>query len=292
VRAVDGVTLQLRRGRTLALVGESGCGKTTVGKAILQLPPPTAGTVQLDGTELTRLSAAELRPLRARVQMVFQDPFASLNPRLRIGDIIAEGMQALGLETGEQRIAGLLMQAGLHADMASRYPHEFSGGQRQRIAIARALAVQPALLVCDEPTSALDVSVQAQILNLLSDLQRELGLAYLFITHNIGVVDYLAHDVAVMYLGRIVEHGTTDEVLRNPQHPYTQALLSAVLTLDEDSQPKVPLSGDMPSPANPPKGCHFHPRCPLADAACRENYPQETLLSATHGVRCFKANAI
>jgi peptide/nickel transport system ATP-binding protein len=292
VRAVDGVTLQLRRGRTLALVGESGCGKTTVGKAILQLPPPTAGTVQLDGTELTRLSAAELRPLRARVQMVFQDPFASLNPRLRIGDIIAEGMQALGLETGEQRIAGLLMQAGLHADMASRYPHEFSGGQRQRIAIARALAVQPALLVCDEPTSALDVSVQAQILNLLSDLQRELGLAYLFITHNIGVVDYLAHDVAVMYLGRIVEHGTTDEVLRNPQHPYTQALLSAVLTLDEDSQPKVPLSGDMPSPANPPKGCHFHPRCPLADAACRENYPQETLLSATHGVRCLKVNTI
>ena len=292
VRAVDGVTLQLRRGRTLALVGESGCGKTTVGKAILQLPPPTAGTVQLDGIELTRLSPAELRPLRARVQMVFQDPFASLNPRLRIGDIIAEGMQALGLETGEQRIAGLLMQVGLHADMASRYPHEFSGGQRQRIAIARALAVQPALLICDEPTSALDVSVQAQILNLLSDLQRELGLAYLFITHNIGVVDYLAHDVAVMYLGRIVEHGTTDEVLRNPQHPYTQALLSAVLTLDEDSQPKVPLTGDMPSPANPPKGCHFHPRCPLADAACRESYPQETLLSATHGVRCFKANAI
>jgi len=292
VRAVDGVTLQLRRGRTLALVGESGCGKTTVGKAILQLPPPTAGTVQLDGIELTRLSAAELRPLRARVQMVFQDPFASLNPRLRIGDIIAEGMQALGLETGEQRIAGLLMQAGLHADMASRYPHEFSGGQRQRIAIARALAVKPELLICDEPTSALDVSVQAQILNLLSDLQRELGLAYLFITHNIGVVDYLAHDVAVMYLGRIVEHGTTDEVLRNPQHPYTQALLAAVLTLDEDSHPKVSLAGDMPSPANPPKGCHFHPRCPLADAACRENYPQETLLSATHGVRCLKVNTI
>jgi peptide/nickel transport system ATP-binding protein len=292
VRAVDGVSLQLHRGRTLALVGESGCGKTTVGKAILQLPPPTAGTVQLDGTELTRLSAAELRPLRARVQMVFQDPFASLNPRLRIGDIIAEGMQALGLETGEQRIAGLLMQAGLHADMASRYPHEFSGGQRQRIAIARALAVKPELLICDEPTSALDVSVQAQILNLLSDLQRELGLAYLFITHNIGVVDYLAHDVAVMYLGRIVEHGTTDEVLRNPQHPYTQALLAAVLTLDEDSHPKVSLAGDMPSPANPPKGCHFHPRCPLADAACRQNYPQETLLSATHGVRCLKVNTI
>ena len=288
VRAVDGVTLQLRRGRTLALVGESGCGKTTVGKAILQLPPPTAGMVQLDGVELTRLSASELRPLRARMQMVFQDPFASLNPRLRIGDIITEGVQALGLETDGQRIAELLAQVGLHAAMAGRYPHEFSGGQRQRIAIARALAVKPELLICDEPTSALDVSVQAQILNLLADLQHELGLTYLFITHNIGVVDYLAHDVAVMYLGRIVERGTTDEVLRNPQHPYTQALLSAVLTLDKGSKYRTPLAGDMPSPANPPKGCHFHPRCPLADAACRESYPHETLLSATHGVHCLK----
>jgi peptide/nickel transport system ATP-binding protein len=292
VRAVDGVSLQLPRGRTLALVGESGCGKTTVGKAVLQLPPPTAGTVQLDDAELTRLSASELRPLRARMQMVFQDPFASLNPRLRIGDIITEGMQALGLDTGEQRIAELLAQVGLHPAMAGRYPHEFSGGQRQRIAIARALAVKPELLICDEPTSALDVSVQAQILNLLSDLQRELGLAYLFITHNIGVVDYLAHDVAVMYLGRIVEHGTTDEVLRNPQHPYTQALLSAVLTLDDDDKPKARLAGDMPSPANPPTGCHFHPRCPLADAACRQTYPVETMLSATHGVRCLKVSAI
>jgi peptide/nickel transport system ATP-binding protein len=292
VRAVDGVSLQLQRGRTLALVGESGCGKTTVGKAILQLPPPTAGTVQLDDIELTCLSASELRPLRARMQMVFQDPFASLNPRLRIGDIIAEGMQALGLDTGEQRIAELLAQVGLHAAMAGRYPHEFSGGQRQRIAIARALAVKPELLICDEPTSALDVSVQAQILNLLSDLQRELGLAYLFITHNIGVVDYLAHDVAVMYLGRIVERGATDEVLRNPQHPYTQALLSAVLTLDDDDKPKARLTGDMPSPANPPTGCHFHPRCPLADAACRQTYPAETMLGATHGVRCLKVSAI
>jgi peptide/nickel transport system ATP-binding protein len=292
VRAVDGVSLQLQRGRTLALVGESGCGKTTVGKAILQLPPPTAGTVQLDDIELTCLSASELRPLRARMQMVFQDPFASLNPRLRIGDIIAEGMQALGLDTGAPRIAELLAQVGLHAAMAGRYPHEFSGGQRQRIAIARALAVKPELLICDEPTSALDVSVQAQILNLLSDLQRELGLAYLFITHNIGVVDYLAHDVAVMYLGRIVERGATDEVLRNPQHPYTQALLSAVLTLDDDDKPKARLTGDMPSPANPPTGCHFHPRCPLADAACRQTYPAETMLGATHGVRCLKVSAI
>ncbi len=290
VRAVDGVSLELRPGRTLALVGESGCGKTTAGKAILQLIPPTAGHVALAGTELTTLPPSQLRPLRAKMQMVFQDPYASLNPRLMAGEIIAEGMRVLRRGAASAlRVHELLEQVGLRGEMAARYPHEFSGGQRQRIAIARALAVQPELLVCDEPTSALDVSVQAQILNLLADLQRELGLAYLFITHNIGVVDYLAHEVAVMYLGRVVERGTTDEVLRAPRHPYTQALLAAVPTIDDSGKRNVRLAGDMPSPANPPAGCHFHPRCPLADAACRVGYPSETMVSATHGVRCLKA---
>ena len=299
VRAVDGLSLRLMPGRTLALVGESGCGKTTAGKAMLQLLRPTAGSVRLDGVELTTRSTNELRPLRAKMQMVFQDPFASLNPRLRIGDIIAEGMQALGDigiggKNGSDRdtaakIGPLLEQVGLRADMVGRYPHEFSGGQRQRIAIARALAVNPRLLICDEPTSALDVSVQAQILNLLSDLQRDLKLAYLFITHNIAVVDYLAHDVAVMYLGRVVERGTAEEVLRQPQHPYTRALLSAVPRIDGARSEVPKLTGDMPSPANPPSGCHFHPRCPLADEACRVSYPAETLFGATHVVRCLKA---
>jgi len=293
VRAVDGVSLQLMPGRTLALVGESGCGKTTAGKAMLQLLRPTAGSVMLDGTELTTLSTGELRPLRAKMQMVFQDPFASLNPRLRIGDIIAEGMQALAPRGGGGDLAArtgtLLEQVGLRAEMVTRYPHEFSGGQRQRIAIARALAVNPQLLICDEPTSALDVSVQAQILNLLSDLQRDLKLAYLFITHNIAVVDYLAHDVAVMYLGRVVERGTAADVLRQSRHPYTRALLAAVPRVDGARSEVPKLSGDMPSPANPPAGCHFHPRCPLADESCRRSYPAETMFGATHAVRCIKA---
>jgi peptide/nickel transport system ATP-binding protein len=292
VKAVDGLSLQLVPGRTLALVGESGCGKTTAGKAMLQLIKPTTGTVSLDGIELTTLlQPGNLRPLRAKMQMVFQDPFASLNPRLRIGDIIAEGMQALGVGGGDPApvIGALLERVGLRAEMATRYPHEFSGGQRQRIAIARALAVNPQLLICDEPTSALDVSVQAQILNLLSDLQRELQLAYLFITHNIAVVDYLAHDVAVMYLGRVVERGTADEVLRSPRHPYTRALLAAVPRIDGVASEVPRLAGDMPSPANPPQGCHFHPRCPLADEACRCEYPAERLFSTTHVVRCLKA---
>ena len=290
VKAVDGVSLELARGRTLALVGESGCGKTTVGKAILQLLQPSSGRVQLDGRELTGLSRRELRPLRRRLQMIFQDPFASLNPRLSVGEIIGEGMSALGVadKSGHQAaITALLQQVGLDPAAALRYPHEFSGGQRQRIALARALAVQPELIVCDEPTSSLDVSVQAQILNLLKALQDDLGLAYLFITHNFAVVEYLAHEVAVMYLGRIVERGTVDEVLRSPQHPYTRALLSAVPSPHPDRQTTfIRLVGEMPSPANPPSGCHFHPRCPQAIPACRASYPETSCVTPTQTVRC------
>ena len=291
VRAVDGVSLELARGRTLAIVGESGCGKTTAGKAVLQLIGATGGSVRLDGRELIGLSRSQLRPLRRRIQMIFQDPFASLNPRLSVGEIIGEGMKALGVASGDterdEAVAALLRQVGLSADAARRYPHEFSGGQRQRIAIARALAVQPELIVCDEPTSALDVSVQAQILNLLRSLQTDLGLAYLFITHNFAVVDYLAHEVAVMYLGRIVERGLVDEVLRSLQHPYTRALLSAVPSPRLDETPEIArLAGETPSPANPPSGCHFYPRCPRASEACRQTYPDESRRSATHVVRC------
>ena len=291
VLAVDGVSLAISAGRTLALVGESGCGKTTVGKALLQLVKPTAGKVRLGGNELVGISPKRLRAARRHMQMVFQDPFASLNPRMRVGEIIAEGMGALALEADSAAqaaaVAALLKQVGLPDEAAGRYPHEFSGGQRQRIAIARALAVQPELLICDEPTSALDVSVQAQILNLLKKLQEELGIAYLFITHNFAVVEYLANDVAVMYLGRIVERGSAEEVLRSPRHPYTQALLSAVPVPRLEAQSAViRLPGETPSPANPPAGCHFHPRCPQAMEICRQRYPETSSVSATHTVNC------
>ena len=291
VLAVNGVSLDISAGRTLALVGESGCGKTTVGKALLQLVKPTAGSVRLGGTELVGMTARPLRAARRHMQMVFQDPFASLNPRMRVGEIIAEGMGALALEADlaaqMTAVAALLKQVGLPNEAAGRYPHEFSGGQRQRIAIARALAVQPQLLICDEPTSALDVSVQAQILNLLKELQEALGIAYLFITHNFAVVEYLANDVAVMYLGRIVERGTAEEVLRSPQHPYTQALLSAVpVPRIEEHPAAIRLPGETPSPANPPGGCHFHPRCPKAMDVCRQRYPEISSVSATHTVNC------
>ena len=304
VKAVDGVSFNIAAGRTLALVGESGCGKTTVGKGLLQLIRVTGGSVRFEGQELTALKGEALRRSRAATQIVFQDPFASLNPRMRVGDIIAEGMGSFGIgKAGVERVARvieLLDQVGLGGDNRYKYPHEFSGGQRQRIAIARALAVNPRLIVCDEPTSALDVSVQAQILNLLKDLQQRLGVSYLFITHNIGVVEYLAHDVAVMYLGRIVEAGTAEEVLNSPRHPYTQALLSAVprITTDADAdadgagaalsgtRAPIKVGGELPSPANPPQGCHFHPRCPHAVDACRAAYPAEMAVSATHHVRC------
>jgi peptide/nickel transport system ATP-binding protein len=271
----------------LALVGESGCGKTTVGKALLRLIEPTAGTIMLGGETIT---AKKVPALRQQAQMVFQDPFSSLNPRMRVVDILLEGMDALSVGArGERRAAltRLLNQVGLPDDAGDRYPHAFSGGQRQRIAIARALAVSPRLVICDEPTSALDVSVQAQILNLLKDLQADLGLAYLFITHNLAVVEYLAHDVAVMYLGRIVEQGPAGPVLRAPRHPYTQALVSAVPRIEPHTgQTVIRLAGDQPSPLNPPIGCHFHPRCPHASTVCRETYPERTDLGEGHWVRC------
>jgi len=257
----------------------------------MHLLRPTAGSVRFRGEELTALPPSRLRRLRRDMQIVFQDPYASLDPRMRVGDIIEEGMTALGAEstaTGRaQRTAELLERVGLSDVMRGRYPHEFSGGQRQRLAIARALAVGPRLLVCDEPTSALDVSVQAQILNLLKELQASLDLAYLFITHNIAVVEYLAHEVAVMYLGRIVEQGAVDEILRDPKHPYTEALLSAVPRIDgESGRSVIVLGGDMPSPANPPGGCHFHPRCPRARPECAVTYPSATRLSDSRSVRC------
>jgi peptide/nickel transport system ATP-binding protein len=287
VRAVDDASLAIESGRTLALVGESGCGKTTVGKALLRLIEPTAGSIVLNGETITAKNAPILR---RQAQMVFQDPFSSLNPRMRVADILLEGMDALGVGEARQRrdaVSRLLHQVGLPDDAGGRYPHAFSGGQRQRIAIARALAVSPRLVICDEPTSALDVSVQAQILNLLKDLQNDLDLAYLFITHNLAVVEYLAHQVAVMYLGRIVEHGPAAEVLRAPRHPYTQALVSAVPRIEpQPGQGIIRLAGDQPSPLNPPAGCHFHPRCPHASDTCRQSYPVRTDLGDGHWVRC------
>ena len=295
VKAVDGVSLDIAPGRTLALVGESGCGKTTAGKAILQLIQPTAGSIRFRGTELTGMSDRKLRPLRRAMQIVFQNPFASLDPRMRVGEIIEEGVIALNIaETKHaqaERIGTLLKRVGLTEDTLGRYPHEFSGGQRQRIAIARALAVEPQLVICDEPTSALDVSVQAQILNLLKELQRSLGLSYLFITHNMAVVEYLADEVAVMYLGRIVEQGSADEVLRTPRHPYTEALLAAVPRVESGGPPATLLSGDLSSRTSPPSGCPFHPRCPKAMDICRKTFPARTQLSERHGVDCHLYNA-
>lgn len=294
VKAVDGVSLSLQRGQTVALVGESGSGKTTVGKAVLQLLRPTAGKVTFDGEELTRLSDAALRPYRKHMQIVFQDPMSSMNPRMLVEDIVAEGLHAQKLVASRQecreRVAELLSLVGIPADAALRYPHEFSGGQRQRICIARALAVNPEFIVCDEPTSALDVSVQAQILNLLKDLQHRLDLSYLFITHDLSVVSWLADEVAVMYLGRLVEKGPVAEILERPRHPYTRALLSAVPQIDQDSgQQKIKLEGDMPSPVSPPDGCHFHPRCPDATAQCRVSYPDEISIGTGHVVSCINA---
>jgi peptide/nickel transport system ATP-binding protein len=291
VYAVDGVSMNIPRGCTQALVGESGCGKTTAGKGILQLIRPTGGSVRFEDTELTTLRGTRLRRRRSDFQFIFQDPYSSMNPRMLVGDIVEEGMLAQGIgktrAERQRRVEELFERVGLSARHVQRYPHEFSGGQRQRICIARALAVDPKLVICDEPTSALDVSVQAQILNLLKQLQNEMGLSYLFITHNLAVVSYLADRVAVMYLGRIVEEGPVGEVLEGPLHPYTRSLLSAVPQIDPATQREIiRLEGDLPSPAEPPQGCHFHPRCPQAMPRCREAYPEATV-AGNHSVRCF-----
>ena len=292
VYAVDDVTLDIPRGKTLALVGESGSGKTSFGKAILQLGVPVEGDIVYDGANIATATRQLMHPYRKRMQIIFQDPYASLNPRMTVGAIIQEGMQAHGIgasdEERQARVAELMRRVGLSPDMVTRYPHEFSGGQRQRIGIARCLAVDPEFIVCDEATSALDVSVQAQILNLLRSLQVDFNLTYLFITHNLAVVEYFADEVAVMYLGRIVERGTTEEIFDSPKHPYTRALLSAVPKMDEQTGvEKIRLEGDVPSPINRPVGCHFHPRCPEVMPVCKDEYPSATNFTQTHSCHCY-----
>jgi peptide/nickel transport system ATP-binding protein len=299
VKAVDGVGFDVTAGRTLGLVGESGCGKTTVGRAILRLIRRTSGvmldgSVRFQGHDFFAYRGQELRRLRRRAQIVFQDPVSSLNPRLTVGSIIGEPLSVHGIATGakrQQMVAALLERVGLDPGYSRRYPHEFSGGQRQRIGIARALALSPDFIVCDEPVSALDVSIQSQILNLLADLQKERNIAYLFIAHNLAVVEHFSHDVAVMYLGRIVERAGAEELYSNPRHPYTSALLSAAPNPDpRPTRRRIVLAGEVPSPANPPTGCPFHPRCPLTRSAAAEANEDETvnILSAGNAVRVLR----
>lgn len=291
VHAVDGVSFSIRKGETLALVGESGCGKSTVGRSILRLFDLTSGEVLLDGVRIDSLSASALRPLRKRIQVIFQDPFSSLNPRMRVHDIIAEPIRNFGLCQSEQeieeRVVKLLEKVRLPKDAGARWPHEFSGGQRQRICIARALAAEPELIICDEAVSALDVSVKAQIVNLLQDLQKELGLALLFISHDLAIVEHMTHRVAVMYLGKIVELADRKELFSAPQHPYTVALLSAVPVPDPQKKTnRIVLQGDVPSPVKRPSGCHFHTRCPDAIERCKTEEPKQTVLSSGRMVAC------
>ncbi|MGK0258626.1 MAG: oligopeptide transport system ATP-binding protein [Candidatus Azotimanducaceae bacterium] len=294
VKAVDGVSFDLHRGETFSLVGESGCGKSTTALAVLRMLEVTQGRIHFEGEDVTDFTQSELRPLRRRMQMVYQDPFASLNPRMKVGEIIGEPLvvhQLQGDRTAfKNRVNELMDIVGLLPDMASRYPHEFSGGQRQRVGIARALALNPDLLICDEAVSALDVSIQAQILNLLMDLQRELSLTYLFIAHDLSVVRHISDRVGVMYLGRLVEVASAKTLFKNPQHPYTQGLLSAVPVADpevESTRAEQLIIGEVPSVRNPPTGCRFHPRCPLADQECSNTQPK--LLSTDGGeVACFK----
>jgi len=290
VKAVAGVNLEIQPGETLGLVGESGSGKSTLGRLILKLLEPTEGRVLFDGRDLSTLGRTELRTLRRQMQLVFQDPYASLNPRMRVRSIVGEGIEIHKLARGaekERRIAELLAMVGMSADAMDRRPHEFSGGQRQRIGIARALAVNPRFLVLDEPVSALDVSIQAQIINLLQDLQERLKLTYLFIAHDLRVVEHISNRVAIMYLGKIVELASRDEIYLNPRHPYTRALLSAIPTIDAANKPeRIKLPGEMPSPVNPPPGCAFHPRCPYAKDVCTKVEPKLETGKGGHAVAC------
>jgi oligopeptide transport system ATP-binding protein len=294
VKAVDGISFQIRKGETLGLVGESGCGKSTTGRAILQLYRPTEGEIKFGQVELTKLKSGEMRRMRRQMQMIFQDPYASLNPRMSVGAIIGEPLAIHGLATGKarrERVAELMRVVGLNPYYANRFPHEFSGGQRQRIGVARALAVEPDFIVADEPVSALDVSIQAQIINLLEDLQEEFGLTYLFIAHDLAVVRHLSDRVAVMYLGKLMELTGRDELYQNPLHPYTKALLSAVPIPDpevEEKRERIILSGDVPSPMRPPPGCVFHTRCPIAIDECRAVIPEWREISRDHWVACHR----
>lgn len=291
VHAVDGITFDVARGETLSLIGESGCGKSTAGKTILRLLKPTSGQIEVNGRDITNLSQRELRPLRREMQMVFQDPFSSLNPRMTAGAVVAEPLAVHKIASGQEqvdRVADLFDRVGLRPDQMSGYPSQFSGGQRQRIAIARALAVSPSLIIGDEPVSALDVSIQAQVINLLMDIQDEYKLSYIFIAHDLAVVEQISHRIAVMYLGRIVELAETRELMTSPLHPYTQGLLSAVPVPDPrvKRDRKTMMKGEVPSPINPPSGCHLHPRCPHASARCREEQPKLREIAPNHLVAC------